>query len=164
MLVQKDLLEKFEYNEDTGELFRKFKNGKKNKITCIGNHGYIICGFENKTYLAHRIIWIMKFENITTELDHINRIKTDNRICNLRKTTSQQNKQNTGKYSNNTSGFKGVSWHSEANKWEAYFHIKGKKIYLGLFDNSIDAANAYNQKVIEHYGQFAVLNVSKISK
>ena len=65
--------------------------------------------------------------------DHINRNKLDNRRVNLRTTTSSQNLHNSKKYTNNTSGHRGVYWYERYKKWEVYINIKGKRIYLGRF-------------------------------
>lgn len=88
------------------------------------------------------------------EVDHINGNRLDNRRENLRICTHAKNMVNRGVYKNNTSKFKGVSKHKGENKWRAI--VAGKQI--GQFDTDIEAARAYNAKMIELHGEFAKLN------
>lgn len=95
--------------------------------------------------------------------DHINHNTLDNRRCNLRKCTQQQNTMNQvskGK----TSRFKGVSWYSNQNQWVARIMIKGKHINLGVFDSEIEAAKAYDKKAKELHGEFAFINLQEKPK
>jgi hypothetical protein len=73
------------------------------------------------------------------QTDHINRNKLDNRRCNLRSVTKNQNKFNTGLWRHNTSGYKGVSWHKSYKRWEVYIGVNNQKINLGYFFNLEDA-------------------------
>jgi hypothetical protein len=93
-------------------------------------------------------------------LDHVNGDKLDNRKENLRRATQQENLRNKAKTESKTSSkYKGVSWHSTANRWRAYIVVDYKQIYLGLFDSEEDAAVAYNVKASELFGEFARLNI-----
>lgn len=92
------------------------------------------------------------------EIDHINHNKLDNRKCNLRLCTSSQNSRNLPIRKNTKSGYKGVSWHKQMNKWRVQIVAKGKVYYLGLFDDKHEAAVAYNEKAAELSGEFAYLN------
>jgi hypothetical protein len=86
--------------------------------------------------------------------DHINGNGLDNQRCNLRRATNLQNLANRistcGK-----SKYKGVSWDSENQKWRAQIKHNYKKTYLGLYNDEIDAAMAYDAKAIELFGEFA---------
>jgi len=92
------------------------------------------------------------------ETDHINRNGIDNRKCNLRIVTRQQNGCNRALQPNNTSGYRGVTWHKDRKKWMAQIKAKRKHYYLGLFNNKKDAARAYNSAAIRHFGKFAEIN------
>jgi len=92
------------------------------------------------------------------EVDHINGNKSDNRRCNLRLCTHSENQCNSGCQSNNTSGYKGVSWDKHNNKWRAKICINNKQIHLGLFTDKEEAAQEYNKASLKHHGRFANLN------
>lgn len=85
------------------------------------------------------------------QIDHANGDRLDNRRSNLRICTGRQNSYNQRKRSDNTSGYKGVTWNTAAGKWEARVGHK----YLGLFEDKKQAALAYNLGASEMYGEFA---------
>jgi hypothetical protein len=66
-----------------------------------------------------------------------------------------QNSQNQVKHSDNTSGFKGVSWHKGANKWVARIRVQKKLIHLGCFTTPEQAYAAYCNAANEHYKEYA---------
>lgn len=75
---------------------------------------------------------------------------------NLRAATMSENQHNSGPRTPN--GFKGVSWHKKAKKWVAQICKDGKRVHLGLFDDEVQAAKAYDRAAVELHGQFARLN------
>lgn len=90
--------------------------------------------------------------------DHINGNRMDNRRDNLRIATRTQNSQNQKIRSDNSSGYKGVSWSSRNKKWMAQIQVNKKKIHIGYFGLATDAANAYDSAAREHFGEFAKTN------
>jgi AP2 domain/HNH endonuclease len=92
------------------------------------------------------------------QIDHRNGNGLDNRRINLRFATPQQNRRNQKLRSNNTSGYKGVSWHKKAGKWMAYITPYKKRLYLGLFINKEEAARVYDNAAKKYFGEFARLN------
>lgn len=92
-------------------------------------------------------------------VDHINGNPLDNRRKNLRLCTMSQNLSNRPRQKNNTSGYKGV--YSHQGKWVAEVKCKGKKFYLGIFDDKNSAALAYNVAAKKYHREFAVLNEIK---
>jgi group I intron endonuclease len=64
------------------------------------------------------------------------------------------------KKGNETSKYRGVSYRKDRGKYRAYLFYKGKQISLGLYENEIDAAKAYNKKALELYGEDAILNIT----
>jgi hypothetical protein len=89
------------------------------------------------------------------EVDHINGIGTDNRRENLRLATNIQNSMNSKKPRTNKSGYKGVSFMAESNKWRATIKANGKLFYLGSFDTPEQAHAAYCDAADELHGDFA---------
>lgn len=118
-----------------------------------GERGGMLSG---KRMLSHTVVWALTHGCMPNgEIDHINGDPSDNRPCNLRVCTSSQNKMNRGKQVNNTSGFKGVSWHSKAAKWQCHIMVARKSIYLGLFACAHDAHKAYCEASEKYHGSFA---------
>ncbi len=97
----------------------------------------------------HRVILDAKDGDV---VDHINMNCLDNRRCNLRLCTYSQNAKNRRKQINNKSGIKGVHLHQ--NKWLAQIKNNGKKIYLGIFDEKLDAHNAYVEACKKYHKEF----------
>ena len=93
------------------------------------------------------------------DVDHINRNGLDNRRSNLRVASRSENLCNRGKCRNNTSGFKGVSFHP-CGKWVAHITRGYKAFHLGLFDSPVKAALAYDAEALRLHGRFARTNQS----
>lgn len=93
------------------------------------------------------------------QVDHINHNKLDNRKCNLRLVTNQQNKFNSKKPSHaKTSKYKGVSWRKLTGLWIAQIRVNGKDEILGRYDSEETAAVAYNVYAKKYFGEYALLN------
>lgn len=108
----------------------------------------------------HGTIWMHKeILGVTAGLegDHISGDSLDNRRGNLRKATHQQNCCNIRHRRYSKSGYRGV-YEVPGSKWRAEIRVFGKLIYLGRFDNPLEAANSYNKAADRYFGQFAVLN------
>lgn len=107
-------------------------------------------------YLASRLAWLYVTGSWpASEIDHRDCIKSNDRWLNLRLATTSQNGANTHKRSNNTSGHKGVTWHSRNKKWQAQIAVNGAHLYLGQFDDPALAGQAYAKAAVEHHGEFA---------
>lgn len=92
-------------------------------------------------------------------VDHINGDGLDNRRENLRIVTPQLNQANSRKHAEARSRFKGVSWSEAAQRWRAYIAVGRKQTHLGLFDDEISAARAYDAKARELFGEHAFTNL-----
>lgn len=106
----------------------------------IDHKGYVRITFRRNgkklKILAHRLAWFfVNGEMPNGQIDHINQIKIDNRISNLRVVSQFENQHNLPMYRNNTSGITGVSWNKECCKWVANARLNGKRHYLGMFDD-----------------------------
>ena len=112
---------------------------------CLNVHGYVSIQVNSKVYLAHRLAWIYVHGSFPKDqIDHINSDKTDNRICNLREANQHQNNENQRKpRSDNTSGYLGVSWDKQVDKYKAQIRIDGKTKYIGHFKQAKVAHEAY---------------------
>jgi len=116
------------------------------------NAGYLQVRVAPGNYLAHRIAWAIYHGSWPTlDIDHINGIRTDNRIINLRDVSRQTNLRNSARRPCNTSGHTGVVWHPRNGKWQAQVTIHGKNHYLGQFDDVGDAIAA-RQRANEQFG------------
>jgi hypothetical protein len=106
--------------------------------------------------------FICRLHGLPKSPDHANRNGLDNRKENFREATPRQQAGNRRMSSLNTSGFKGVSWCKDREKWRAYAdrHVNGKKRqkFLGYYGNLEDAARAYNKWALDYFEEFAVLN------
>lgn len=96
-------------------------------------------------------------------VDHVNRDTLDNRRSNLRIVTRSANALNRDVYASNTSGYVGVSWHTQRSKWEARFWCDGRCYSLGLFATAEAAARARDAKALELAPSYAALNFGRNS-
>jgi hypothetical protein len=126
-----------------GLLYRK--NGKQ---ACPKSKakGYKILNIGTKTFLEHRIIYVMKHGEAPEIIDHIDGNPLNNRIENLRPATKSQNLQNAKLNKKNTSGVKGVCWSKKNNRWIACLEYATKRYYVGYFKEIIDAEKAIQEK------------------
>jgi hypothetical protein len=115
---------------------------------------YAVRNVNKKNIYLHSLIL-----NSDKPIDHINGNGLDNRKSNLRLITVQQNSANSKIRIDNSSGFKGVTWNKNANKWQAQIRNKYKRIYIGLYNTPKEAAKAYNDKAVDLHGEYARLNV-----
>lgn len=153
------LQEWLEYCPETGVFIWK-KSGKgipgANQIAgTTQENRYSVIRFKGIVYYQHRLAWKMFYKHDPTELyvDHINQIKHDNRIQNLRLVDMSGNCHNKKTISTNKSGYQGVSWNKLANKWCANIYINYKKYFIGYFDDPEVAYEAYlkfKQKTVHH--------------
>lgn len=121
----------------------------------VSHYGYAVTNWQGRKIYMHRLLMETP-EGLHT--DHINRDKLDNRKSNLRICENSQNVANRPKQSNNTSGYKGVFWSIQQNKWAAKINIKGKQIHLGFHNDKKEAARAYDTAAKEKLGEYAYPN------
>jgi hypothetical protein len=130
----------YTYDPETGIIYNKFNKIVKNKLP---KKGYIRIE-SNIHLLAHHFAWYCVYNECVEEIDHINGIRDDNRICNLRSVTKQQNQWNR-------LTAKGYSWNIKEQKWKSRITLNNKEIHLGYFNTEEEARNAYLQaKEIYH--------------
>ena len=145
-LTQSRLKELYSYDSQTG-FFTRLKRTANNQI--LGEliklprgDGYTLLSVDGTLYLQHRLIFLFVRGCWPDEIDHINHIRHDNRWCNLRSVTRQDNTKNLSLRNDTRSGICGVSWHKSAGSWRAYITENGVTKHLGLFISKSDAINA----------------------
>jgi len=147
-VTQTLVLSLFDYAAETGELhWRAAVNTRAPKGSVAGknskNFGYKSLGIGSATYRTHHVVWLYHTGCWPTgEIDHINGVRDDNRIENLREVSRTVNAQNLkGPHKNNKSGYLGVSARKQG--WIAQIRHNGKKLYLGSFQTAPEAFETY---------------------
>jgi hypothetical protein len=125
----------------------------RNRVTAkwYAIRGVLVAG-KSTTIKMHREILLAP---TTAQIDHQNGNGLDNRRENLRIATNAQNLFNRGPQRNNSSGFKGVCFHKQAQKWKAEIAFRGQRKHLGLFTTPEDAHAAYIAAATQLHGEFA---------
>jgi len=151
--------ELFVYDPETGALTRRIAirgHSAGSSVGTVNANGYRAVLVDGQHCYAHRLIWLMlNGEWPEADIDHINGNRDDNRRSNLRTATRSQNNGNARRRKDNSSGFKGVSFHPQTKKWRAAIHIKGRKHHIGLFQTPEEAHDAYINKANVAFGEFA---------
>jgi len=118
----------------------------------INNYGYVCLYLgKQKKKLLHRLL----MGEPLLDVDHVNRIRTDNRRRNLRVASRTHNLINSKLAPTNTTGYKGVCWVPARNKFKASISIDNKSQHLGYFDTAEKAASIYLRYAKLLYGDFA---------
>lgn len=113
--------------------------------------GYLCGTIARSRFRSHRVIWKMVYGEDPIEIDHINRIRHDNRLSNLRHVDKVTNHRNKRLFKNNKSGVPGVYWQQDRGKWIATIGESGKSKTIGRFDD-FDAAVAARKAAERQYG------------
>ncbi len=140
--TQKRLKELTFYNPQTGVFFNR-ETGKI--IGCLNKReGYWAISIKEIRGNRSRLAWIYMegYNPAGYDVDHKNRIRFDDKWCNLRLATRQCNSRNCNLKKANKSGITGVFWFKRDKKWTAQICIDKKAYYLGYFNNKIEAARA----------------------
>lgn len=142
-ITHEKALRLFRYDEETGDLYWRVK-GARNIVegSLVGGicpQGYRRVMHQKKSYAVHRLIWLMVHGEWPEQIDHINGIRDDNRLRNLRLADSVINGQNRKISNHNTSGIHGVSFHRPRGTWRARINVNGRRITLGYFTTKAEA-------------------------
>jgi hypothetical protein len=145
-LTQKDVRDLLEYDSESG-IFTHKRHMRGITRGTVASHllpqGHVTVGILGWRYMAHRLAWLwMTGCWPDAEIDHRNGVRNDNRWCNLRAATTKQNRENRAREQPNTSGFRGVSWTTNRNKWVAQIKHHGRQRNLGRYPDLIDAVAA----------------------
>lgn len=153
--TQEVLLGAFRYDIETGKLYRVFKGGRLKETGHLTESGHLEVRFLTVRYYAHRLIWKILYGFDPPHIDHEDEDGTNNRAGNLRPANKSKNGMNRRAPRNNTSGFKGVTWHAKAGKWMAQITVSGQHHYLGIFSCQSEAHSAYSKACNNMHKEFA---------
>lgn len=137
-LTQEELKRLFHYDENTGiftRLISRSQTKAGDTATCVNGCGYIVIGINHVLHSAHRLAWLYVHGAWpANQIDHINGLRSDNRIANLREATSRINNQNR-------TTAKGYC--AERGGWKASIGVNGKTKHIGRFSTKEEARAAY---------------------
>lgn len=149
-LTQEKLKELFVYDENTGIFTRATTRGRCNRwkegqvVGHLAAIGYVQIYIDGKLYQAHRLAWLYMYGAMPNgHIDHANAVRSDNRISNLRECDDKLNMQNIRKaHKDSASGLLGVR-KLRYGRFLARIYSNKKEISLGVFDDPMDAHQAY---------------------
>ena len=149
-----------EYNKETGSVvwLDTERNRKLNALKCLHkagslspDSGYTCISFDSTRYQMHRVIWLYVTGSWPKgQIDHINGRRSDNRWCNLRDVTHQNNGKNTKLRSNNKSGLMGVCWAARELRWGSFITDDKKPKHIGFFVDFFEACCARKSAEIKY--------------
>ena len=169
-LTAEEVRRRFRYVKSTGLLIRRVPvtGGRYGQVQdpigsiagCVSkSDGYVYTAINSRMYLVHRLaVLYVTGEWPKNEVDHCNGIRHDNRYCNLRQVTVNQNRQNSLGQHSRKGPYPGVYEVERAktpNKFVAQIKKDRQVHYLGIFDCKVDARKARIRAEIEMFGAYA---------
>lgn len=154
-------MEALAYDPVSGRFTWRVDQGPKkagDEAGCLRPDGYRVICVDYRNVRANRLAWLFmtgEFPPSGKEVDHRNRVRSDDRWQNLRLATRRQNGSNVGVRSNSTSGVRGVYRNARCKTWDASIRVNRKRIFLGQFEDIAGAAAARKAAEREYYGDFA---------
>jgi hypothetical protein len=122
----------------------------------LATNGYVYINIDGRPQLAHRLAWLyVNGEWPPDQVDHIDRVRSNNRIANLRSASTSDNACNGVLRFSNTSGYRGVSWSKEKKKWVARIVKDRKQHVLGYFTSKETAFDRYRAAARNLHGEFS---------
>ena len=163
-----------DYNPETGVFRWRWREGSGRAVNVFNSRfpgqiagkiqgfGYRQIKLENRHFMAHRLAWLHVYgRHPVGDIDHINGLRDDNRIANLREATRMQNCANSFGRTTNTTGFKGVSWRKRDQCFCAGIRVNGKRLHLGHYTRAEDAYAAYCEASRTLHGEFSKTDPTK---
>lgn len=145
----------FDYRD--GGLYWRVNRGSNakagNRAGRLLKTGYRSIHVSGRRYQEHRLIYLWHHGCMPKQIDHINRMKCDNRIDNLRPADHSKNQMNT-EARTNESGFRGVRFVPKTGRWAARIYMDGKEIRIGTFSTPEEASAAYKAEAQKLFGSF----------
>lgn len=160
MLTAERLREVLHYDPETGAWTWRVSPCPGVKVGqiagTVNNRGRRVITIDGTDHLSSRLAWLyMTGAWPSKQIDHRNRVRTDDRWANLREATQTQNNGNMRRRSDNTSGIKGVCWDKDDQKWRVRIGLNGQRKHLGRFSTLDEAAAAYARAANDNFGEFA---------
>lgn len=148
-------------NRESGSLTwikSRYKSRIGKEAGCLCPDGYVTIKINENNkhnyFKAHRLAWLLEYKKWPQKkIDHINGIRNDNRIANLREVTPRENNQNTKKHRDGK--LVGACFNKENKKWRSVIQINKKNIHLGYFETELDAHREYNKALASFLKQQA---------
>jgi hypothetical protein len=164
MLTHKRLRQVLSYDPSTGVFTRLIDRGSYRAGEVAGGFdggkGYWRIGIDGQAYAGHRLAWFYVYGWWpTTQIDHRDTDKANNRWRNLREATNAQNKMNSPVRVDSQSGCKGVTWDGNMKRkkrWRAHITVNGQKRWLGYHRTKAEAIRARIEANVLH-GEFGRL-------
>jgi hypothetical protein len=148
------------YSPETGEFYWLVTNSARRPAGSLAGDlkpsGYVLIGIDGFRYRAHRLAWLyMTGEWPADQVDHKDNVRSHNWWSNLRIADNAKNQANSRRPKNNTSGFKGVYWSTQREKWAAKINPDRRQVHLGFYDDPRLAHEAYKRAAAHYFGDFA---------
>lgn len=159
IITQEELKELLHYDPDTGIFTwikpNTFRMNNGDEAGWLTKKEYKRVTINYKCYLLHRLAWLYVYGSFPKNLlDHINGVRSDNRIVNLREASESENIFNSKTRKDNITGFKGVYFNKRRKKFHARCQINKIGYHLGYFETAELANEAYCNFAKIHHGDF----------
>jgi hypothetical protein len=128
-------------------------NGKS--VGSKAENGYLVSRVDGELYKVHRLVWLWHGKQLPKILDHINGVRDDNRIENLRSCDDAGNARNRKKPQNNSTGYSNVIWNKRNRNYNVQITVNRKKMHIGVFDDIELAALVAEEARDKYFGEFA---------
>jgi hypothetical protein len=166
MKITQEIAKKYtDYNPETGiftwkkrdyidgedpRYINRFNRNMAGKVAA-GRHseGYLIARIDGVNVKLHRLAWIYHYGVEPDIIDHINGVRNDNRIENLRNIKKHENNWNQGIRKDNKTGYSGLHWNNQIGKWHVRLGHKNIAHHVGFFDDFDEALIERNKKIVE---------------
>ncbi|RZM21135.1 MAG: HNH endonuclease [Pedobacter sp.] len=160
LLTQQELKTLFSYDPETGLFTRLVQTAPQAKVGTVAGtltpKGYLSISIRGKNYRVHRLAFLyMTGEWPKVIVDHYNGKPADNSWNNLRPADYSQNGCNSRLRHSSRSGYKGVSYYKDKNRYRAEIYLRDRRYSLGYFKTAEEAHEAYCKKAEVLHGQFA---------
>lgn len=159
-MTRDEIMAEVSYDPETGMFtrLRPVPGGRVGllKLKPHSVSGYVQIKIRGRNFSAHRLAWLLTYGVWPpSDIDHRNRNRSDNRLCNLRLATDSQNRANAKVGKHSRTAIKGVTYRSRYQKYQAYITRNGRTHSLGYFLTADEAAVAYARAAAELFGEFA---------